>query len=155
MSSQPKKTIAKQKKMRKERYPQDTFWFKWSFDEPALLDMKDFVTEKLGVPSQSIDFDNVMVRVAWAMHKLVERWDIRPCMTPDAYKSRVGVLIDKFEDGTANPTCLEETLVSPRAPEAMIYGDHEYEPTDEAKSYFTQCKKAWKDVEDAYLREKN
>ena len=148
--------IAKQKKMRvkkEKQYPQDTFWFKWSFDEPALLDMKDFVTEKLGVPSQSTDFDNVMVRVAWAMHKLVERWDVKPCMSPGAYKSRVGVLIDKFADGTANPTCLEETLMSPRAAEAMIYGDHEYEPTDEAKSFFIQCKKAWRDVEDAYLHE--
>ena len=32
--------IAKQKKMRvkkEKRYPQDTFWFEWSFDEPSVV----------------------------------------------------------------------------------------------------------------------
>ena len=138
------KTISKKPKkktrMKKEKhFPEDAHWFQYSFDEPSLLDMKDFVSGRLGVPNQSPEFDNVMLRVAWAMHKLVERWDIKPLPIP-SYKSRVGVLIDAFEDGSANVSALEQTMKRPCVPEATIYGDHDYELTEKAKAFFVKCK---------------
>lgn len=149
--SSKKRTIAKPAKKKREKkprhFPEDAFWFQWSFDPGDLMTMGDFVVNELDVPRTDKEFDNVMVRCAWAMAKLVERWGICGGGTAGVdFKTRVRALLDAFLDGTAASLVLRENIQRPAAPESQVYGDHDLELTEKAKAFFDKCHAACAEV---------